>query len=83
MNEKLNDFKNKKLKKKKENKKIKMLKTLFIFFIFFICVSLFMTYDKKLIRCCYSCDFDDDFTLLGCPICPNGYPCVFPCFGKC
>lgn len=26
--------------------------------------------------CVHSCDFDDDFTVLGCPSCPNGYPCM-------
>ena len=34
-------------------------------------------------RCCYSCDHDDDFSVLGCPACPNGYPCTFPCSGPC
>lgn len=31
-------------------------------------------------RCCYTCDYDD---LLGCPACPNGYPCIFPCNDSC
>ncbi len=34
----------------------------------------------QLERCCYSCDYDD---LIGCPACPNGYPCMFPCSGYC
>jgi hypothetical protein len=31
-------------------------------------------------RCCYSCDYDD---LIGCPVCPNGYPCMYPCSRPC
>ncbi len=31
-------------------------------------------------RCCYTCDYDD---LMGCPACPNGYPCMFPCTHSC
>ncbi len=29
-------------------------------------------------RCCYSCDTD-----LGCPACPDGYPCLYPCNKQC
>lgn len=31
-------------------------------------------------RCCYTCDYDD---IMGCPACPNGYPCMYPCNGRC
>lgn len=27
-------------------------------------------------RCCYSCDYDDDFTV-------TGYPCIYPCNKVC
>ncbi len=54
--------------------------------IFIAIFSLFLIYSFYIAnnnRCCYNCDFDDDFTLLGCPVCPNGYPCIYPCYSKC
>ncbi len=49
-----------------------------LLFVMFMCMIYLNTN-----RCCYSCDFDDDYSLMGCPICPNGYPCIYPCYGKC
>ncbi len=57
-----------------------MLKQIISILLFLlICITMYSTKH----RCCYNCDFDDDFTVLGCPVCPNGYPCIYPCYGAC
>ncbi len=54
----------------------------YVFCLIFMMLIMTLVYIKQN-RCCYSCVFDDDFTVLGCPICPLGYPCVYPCYGAC